>query len=84
MMKEQIISRTGKGHGTFCPTVHLRRSDRYMRRKMNDMITTFRKVRHPIGFVTMTRNPAWPENAATLLQNQKIENRSERFATYFT
>ncbi len=58
------------------PSTHAGR-ERYMRRKMHDIITISNSIEHPDVFLTMTWNPRWPEIEESLLPGQLTSDRPD-------
>ena len=58
------------------PSIHIG-SDRYMRQKMHEIIAISNCIGHPDVFITLRRNPHWPEIQRTLLSGQRAEDRPD-------
>ncbi len=52
-------------------------SERYMRQKMQDIISTSNVFGHPDIFLTLTCNPKWPEIENALLSDQRAYDRPD-------
>ncbi len=57
--------------------------DRYMRQKMHDIIAISNKLGHSDIFLTITRNPKWPEIQRALLPGQLPQDRPYLCARVF-
>ena len=64
------------GRLVLLPSTHIG-SDRYMRQKMDDIITISNTFGHSDIFITMTCNPYWPEIQNALLLSQRADDRPD-------
>ena len=83
--KSELNERTGNneqkytlnfGRLVVLPSIHIG-IDRYMRQKMHGIIAISDSVVHIDIFITMTRNPYWPEIQAALRSGQRVDHRSD-------